>query len=173
MKFEKITDLKNCEEVKQLYHASFPPEEQVDFEKLFSGVFEGYNLYAVYNPDGVFVALIHFKKLENFVHINYLAVKKEHQNKGYGSATLTFVKKLYDNKPLVLDIEEIDDSAANSFDRIRRVNFYKKNGFKEGIYKFLWQGVLMTYMNTESIDAEEFMKYIQIVFPTIKDVRFK
>ena len=37
----------------------------------------------------------------------------------------------------------------------------------------MWEGVFMTYMNTQAIDADEFMKYIQIIFPTIKDVKIK
>ena len=48
MNFVKITDLKNCDDVKQLYYASFPVEEQVEFDKLFSGVFKDYVLYGIY-----------------------------------------------------------------------------------------------------------------------------
>ena len=94
MKFVKITDLNKCEDVKTLYHQSFPPEEQVKFDSLFSGVFTGYLLYALYEGDEL-VAMVHFKQLPNFVHVNYLAVKKEWQSKGYGSACLTFVKNQF------------------------------------------------------------------------------
>lgn len=172
MEFVRISDLRTCPEVKKLYHESFPVEEQVEFEKLFSGIFENYSLYSLCE-NGELIAMVHFKELKNFVHVNYLAVKQEHQNKGYGSAVLDFVKQNCVKKPLVLDIEELDEDAINFEDRKRRVRFYKKNAFKEGKYKFSWQGVLMTYMNTGEIDAEEFMTYIQIVFPTIKNVELK
>ena len=172
MEIVQIANLRECRDVKELYQASFPKEEQVEFEKLFSGVFEGYEMFCIYD-NNIIIALVHFKELENFVHVNYLAVKEEYQNKGYGSEFLSFIKKRYNQKALVLDIEEIDENAQNYKNRIRRVNFYKKNGFKTGKYKFEWEGVLMTYMNTEKIDAEEFMKYIQFVFPTIKNVRTK
>ncbi len=172
MEFIKITDLKKCADVKVLYHDSFPIEEQVDFYSLFSGVFKDYELYAIYDKNKL-MAMAHFKETEGFVHVNYLAVKSEYQSQGYGSAFLTFIKEKFNHKALVLDIEELDEQAINNLNRIRRIKFYKKNGFKEGKYKFHWEGVLMTYMNTGKINAEDFMRYIQIVFPTIKDVAKK
>ena len=172
MKFVQIIDLNNCVDVKQLYHESFPIEEQVEFEKLFSGVFGEYKLYGVYENE-ILVAMVHFCGLDNFVHINYLAVKSDCQSKGYGTACLNFVKDLYSNIPLVLDIEEIDENADNNINRIRRIEFYRKNGFVNGKYKFMWQGTLMTYMHTKRINDDEFMKYIKVVFPTITDISLK
>ena len=172
MKFVEINNLKRACDVKKLYQESFPVEEQVEFEKLFSEKFENYKIYAIYEENDALVAMVHFNELKSFVHVNYLAVKKECQSKGYGSAFLTFIKNLY-KKPLVLDVEELDQTAPNNINRIKRIKFYKNNGFKEGVYKFVWQGVLMTYMHTQNIDANEFMEYIQTIYPTIKNIEKK
>ena len=48
MRFVKINELIGHSEIKKLYQESFPIEEQVKFEKLFSGVFEGFELYCIY-----------------------------------------------------------------------------------------------------------------------------
>lgn len=172
MKFIEIKDLKNCDELKKLYENSFPLEEQIDFYKLLSGVFENFKLYALYD-NGNIVGMAHFLEQDTFIHLNYLAVNKNHQSKGYGSHIILWLKKKYKNKAIVVDIEEIDSSAPNNENRIRRKNFYRRNGFNDGMYCFMWEGVFMTYMNTEKINPEEFMNYIQIIFPTIIDIRKK
>ena len=115
--------------------------------------------------------MLHYNNAEHFVHCNYLAVSKEYQDKGHGSSILSWVKENYPGKSLVVDIEELDDTADNWENRIRRKSFYEKNGFTQGDYVFDWEGVFMTYMRCGEIDAEEFMPYIQIVFPTIHNVR--
>ena len=114
--------------------------------------------------------MAHFKELDNFVHVLYLAVNKNFQSKGYGSKMLTFIKQKFFNKPLALDVEEKDDNASNSEKRKRRIKFYKANGFTEGKYQYMWAGELMTYMSTYSIDADEFMKHMQKVYPTISNI---
>lgn len=67
-------------------------------------------------------------------------------SKGYGSKLLKILFKKYknQNKPIVLFIEAIDTTAPNYTQRIKRLSFYKKNGFvdtniKVGTNKPLFQ----------------------------------
>ena len=170
--FKEIKELNNCEDVKILYEESFPPEEKVNFYDFFSGVFSNFQLYALYKAKAL-VGIFHFKDAKNFVHLNYLAVKSKYQNQGFGSKIISWLKKEFKNKSIVVDIEELDNSAANFENRIRRKRFYKKNGFVDGKHTFDWEGTFMTYMHYGPIDDEEFMNYIQKVFPTIKNIREK
>lgn len=167
---KEITDLSFAEDIKKLYINSFPPEELVDFDKLFSGVFETFKLFAFYKNNSL-VGMAHFNECENYIHLNYLAVDKNYQSQGIGSFIISWLKERFNYKTLVVDIEEISELAANNNLRIKRKSFYKKNGFNEGVYVFYWEGVFMTYMYTNSIDSEEFMIYIQKVFPTINNIR--
>ncbi|MBE5738979.1 MAG: GNAT family N-acetyltransferase [Clostridiales bacterium] len=170
MEFRRIEDLSKVKDIYELYLASFPPEERVPFDSLFSGVFEGFELYALYDNEHL-VAMAHLNNTENFVHVNYLAVVKEYQCQGNGSDVLSRVKDMFKGKAVVLDIEELDEEAENNHLRIRRKKFYGKNGFVQGEHVFNWEGVFMTYMHCGELDGEEFMEYIQIIFPTIINVR--
>lgn len=172
MEFKKITDLNMSVDIKNLYEDSFPKEELVDFYSLFSGVFKDFELYGLYK-DNTLVGMAHFFNNKNFVHLNYLAIDKACRSEGYGSYILSLLKEKFNNKTIVVDIEELDDNAINQENRIRRKKFYYKNGFKDGEYCFMWGDVFMTYMNTESLNSKEFMDYIQIIFPTIKDIKKK
>lgn len=172
MEFRKITDLNTSLDIKKLYEDSFPKEELVDFYSLFSGVFKDFELYGLYK-DKKLVGMAHFYNNKNFVHLNYLAIDKTCRSKGYGSHILSLLKERFNNKAIVVNVEELEDNIINQENRIKRKKFYYKNGFKDGKYCFVWQGVFMASMNTESIDAKEFMDYIQIIFPTIKNIKKK
>lgn len=172
MRFIEIKDLNNCEEVKKLYEDSFPKEEKINFSNFFSGVFKNFKLYALYK-NKTLLGMFHFNNTQNFVHLNYLAISKDYQSNGYGSAIISWLKKEFKGKTIVVDIEEIDCSAPNNSNRIKRKNFYKKNGFVCGEYDFYWEGTFMTYMNCGELNGEQFMEYIQIIFPTIIDVKKK
>lgn len=172
MEFRKIKNLKTSLDIKQLYENSFPKEEQVDFFGLFSGVFKDFKLYGLYENNDL-IGMAHFYNDKNFVHLNYFAIDKEHQSKGYGSFIISWLKRNFNNKAIVVDVEELDSNALNSENRIKRKKFYNKNGFIDGKYTFMWEGTFMTYMYTESICHIEFMDYIQKIFPTIKDVKEK
>lgn len=171
MEMIEIKDLNN-KELELLYIDSFPIEERIDFSQMFSGVFENFKLYALYDK-GILIGMAHYNETKNFVHLNYFAISKKYQNLGYGSYVISWLKKKYDNKAIVVDIEELSDLASNNENRIKRKRFYKKNNFSEGNYTFMWEGVYMTYMYTESINPDEFMEYIQIIFPTINTVKRK
>ena len=170
MEFRKIKGNNNCEDVIKLYIDSFPEAERVPFDDLFTGVFAPFEFVCLYDGDKI-VGMLHYNNADNFVHCNYLAVSKEYQDQGNGSRILSWVKENYPGKSLVVDIEELDDTADNRENRIRRKSFYERNGFVQGDYVFDWEGVFMTYMHCGDVDAEEFMSYIQIVFPTIHNVR--
>ena len=169
MEFKEYFDLQNKKLI-DLYNENFPPEERIDINTMFSGVFKNFKLYVLYN-DKSLVGMAHFNETRNFIHLNYLAIKKEHQNMGYGSYIISQLKNMHNNKTIVADIEEPSILADNNEYRLLRRKFYKKNGFNEGIYTFMWEGVLMTYYHTEKINHDEFMKYIQVIFPTIMDVK--
>ena len=60
MFFKKIDNLNNALDVKKLYENSFPEEERTDFFKLFSDIYEEFQLYALYDNKNL-IAFIHFK----------------------------------------------------------------------------------------------------------------
>ena len=44
MKFIEITDLKSANDLRQLYIESFIPDERIEFDQLFSGVFKDFRM---------------------------------------------------------------------------------------------------------------------------------
>ena len=73
--------------------------------------------------------------LPDVVILLYLAISDAVRGKGYGSAVLQAVQKKYAGKRIILNIEEMDEQAANYAQRVKRKAFYQKNGFEILDYK--------------------------------------
>lgn len=67
------------------------------------------------------------------------AVGVSYRSCGYGSEILSRLKELYPAYQIVLDIEAADESAPNLAQRIRRRDFYRRNGYvPTGHYIAYW-----------------------------------
>ena len=75
MKFIEITDLKSANDLRQLYIESVIPDERIEFDQLFSGVFKDFRMVCLYNDFGSLVGMMHCIVKENFIHLNYFAIE--------------------------------------------------------------------------------------------------
>lgn len=131
-------DSKDRKYFEQVNHEAFPLSERMSFDKIFDfasdtdtdvlGIYDGKT------PVGFAVLL----KNAECGYVYYLAIDCHARSKGYGSAAIRRLLEVYSGLQLVLDFEEIDETAENNEQRIRRKNFYLKNGFHEtGNYTLL------------------------------------
>lgn len=147
-------------ELKQLYVTAFPKAERVPWRRLirldrrerceFSGRYDGERLA------GLTVVI----EREDFTYLFFLAVSASARGKGYGSAILRQLSARYDGKPLVLDMEKIEPSP-NLEERVRRKNFYLKNGFSCGEFGYEYRGVRYeTMFRGETFPEESYRKFL-------------
>lgn len=115
--------------LRRLYHTAFPKEEQMPWWVLrlvslrrdmgVEGFYEGNLLrgftYSVATEDVLFLL--------------FFAVSDECRGQGWGSTILTQLKEEYPGRTIVLNVELLDPKAENYDQRLRRMRFYKKNGF--------------------------------------------
>lgn len=122
----------------QINDEAFPLSERMSFDEIFEfasdtntdvlGIYDGKK------PIG-FVVLL---KNSECGYIYFLAIDSHVRSKGYGSAAIQKMLEVYSDLQLVLDFEVIDENAENNAQRIRRKNFYLRNGFHEtGNYTML------------------------------------
>lgn len=83
---------------------------------------------------------------------------------------MTKLKQEYD-KPIVLDVEEIDEKTTDNETKRRRKNFYLKNGFQHGKYSLFWIGNHMTYMYYGNIDEHKYLEYLKKTFVNITNIQ--
>ena len=116
-------------QVKALYHRAFPQYEQEAWSRLlFKRLFRRADFLAFYDQCQ-FVGLSYIIHHHGIHYVLYLAVNDRVRSRGYGSRILAQLKQRYAPDTLILDIEQPDVTVANNHQRLRRLRFYRKNGF--------------------------------------------
>lgn len=116
-------------QVKALYYRAFPKYEQEAWSRLlFKRLFRRAD-FLVFYDQGQFVGLSYIIHHHGIHYVLYLAVNDWVRSRGYGSRILAQLKQRYAPDTLILDIEQPDVTAANNHQRLRRLRFYRKNGF--------------------------------------------
>lgn len=105
----------------------------------------------------------------DFVYLNYLVVDEQYRNNKVGSYIIEWVKRMFENRTLVAEVEKPEQEAPNNDQRIKRLNFYYKNGFKDGMTEYNWNGTNMFYVYTGEVHDHIVMKNLRDITPTIKN----
>ena len=130
MQLEKATK-KDYKEIFDLYKESFPNLEKKPLWLIKEGLKTNYDIHIVRENNllaGFMIAVRNEKR--NVVMLDYLAVNPKIRNKGYGTFILNEMTKVYKDKKLFLACEKLDENAENAQQRVKRLDFYKKNGWK-------------------------------------------
>lgn len=117
--------------MKRTYLEAFPKSERKPFGimkmKAGQGVMELLVIFEKKQPVGLAVTVLH----QDMVLLDYFAMARDHRGKNYGSRALKLLKKRYQDRRFLLEIELLNEEAPNQKERIRRKNFYLKNGMRE------------------------------------------
>ena len=121
-------------EIKRLYHTAFPKEELLPWwiVRLLT-VQKCVDLTGYYKED-TFAGFTFTATTEDILFVLFFAVEDHRRGDGLGSAILQYMKDRNPGKTIVLNVEPVDERAENNDQRIRRMAFYKKNGFYDTGY---------------------------------------
>ena len=97
-----------------------------------------------------------------------LAINQELRGQGYGRKVLEFIKQKYSQYRIILSIEPVDKNANNYEQRIKRKEFYTKNGFRDANYTIKERNIIydMLYCN-KKVTLQEFQELIKKYFGKI------
>ena len=115
------------EEVKCIYMASFPPEEQRPWESIETLQADESSPFHVSLIlfEGKVAGFISWWRFDRFVYVEHFAVDGSMRNYGIGSKAIDLFVDFMDRCPVVLEVEPVDTSAEAE----RRVQFYERHGF--------------------------------------------
>ena len=120
-------DNKDIAKTKHLFEHAFPVEERPPFNIFIT--FKKQELYNVYLNDE-FVGLVDLVIKDDIIYLFFLAVKKKYRYQGIGSQILHDLQDKYINYNIFLLAEEVNDKYIDNINRIKRLKFYERNGFK-------------------------------------------
>lgn len=117
-----------------LYQEAFPPEEQQSVECLQKRMEADQGQFLIAKENGRVIALAVLWNLSNgsFTLLEYFAISQTLRGKGFGSIFLKQIIQIAQSKNRSL-IAELEDPkfGTNTTQRLKRVYFYQKNGFKQ------------------------------------------
>lgn len=116
-------------DVEALYEEAFPPEERVDLVLLCAAAEKPTVEFVAYYDEGAFCGFTYSVDTGECLYLLFLAVAKDARSHGYGSQIIEGLKDRFPGRSIVLEIEPVEEHAANYDQRLRRLAFYKKNGF--------------------------------------------
>ena len=130
LRFENAKKYKK--QIKHLYETAFPKEERAPLFVLYYKTKDAKNNFYAVVDDDEFVGLSYTIQDKGMVYVFFLAIVEEKRGQGYGSEVLSTLKDMYPDQVITLMIEDTEDTAADNYaQRINRLGFYKKNGFKQ------------------------------------------
>ncbi len=137
MTLEAVTTTRGSEHldtVLELYRGSFPEIERLSEDALLDlTATDGVELTS-YLGGGTLRGMSYTVEGPGILYLVYLAVDPESRSMGHGSEILSSLRERHPNSVIVLNMEPLDPGSENSEQRIRRMDFYKRNGFRDTGY---------------------------------------
>ncbi|WP_052723767.1 GNAT family N-acetyltransferase [Paenibacillus wulumuqiensis] len=160
--------------VKKLYHKAFPKRERIPMIVLLrKAKKEGVHFVAYYDREE-FIGFAYMFSRNNITFIFYLAIDASRRSKGYGKTILSMIEADYPEHRLVLNIEELDSTADNYTQRVKRKDFYLKNGYKNAAYRMIQAGECYEVMvKGPELNKTEFLQLFQNLLGRLLFVMFK
>lgn len=120
---------------------AFPPDELIPTHYLVEGWGRPKEFYAFYDEQDTLAGLYFGYLFRDITYMMYLVVPAARRGQGIGARLLEEVRALHPDNRILADIEVLDDHAGNNAQRIRRRDFYLRNGFADTGLTYTLNGV--------------------------------
>jgi len=152
---------KDFRKQKELQKRAFPKEEQYPFWVLrLMACRKGIDYFAHYDND-LFCGISYTSSTDKMMYVLYLAVNDKIRSKGYGTLMLKHLNEMSGNKEITLNIEPLDENADNYEQRVKRMEFYERNGFRDTGYHLVdVTGEYAILSTADNFSVEDYKKAI-------------
>ena len=134
MRVERVLGSKRLEEIKAIYYASFPKEEQMPFGLMLAMSCLWHTQFLAFYEGETLCGFVYMATQGRQSFIMFFAVEEKLRSKGYGSRILSEIQALYPQNKLIVSIEPCVECGEDITMRIKRKAFYLRNGYQETGY---------------------------------------
>ncbi|WP_303818953.1 GNAT family N-acetyltransferase [Ruminococcus flavefaciens] len=149
---------------------AFPECERNSLDDMYaSDTVDRIEILGIYD-DNAIVGFFIVCKYESIRYLAYFAVSKDKRFAGIGSQALKLLMERYPDAQIVTEFETPDDSCDNNSLRLRRRDFYLRNGFYEtGWYSFYDDTEFTIACSEPFFDKEEFERFTVYLSSIVPD----
>jgi len=165
IRVENLSLEMNAKDIITLYITSFSLFEKIPYFIVKRRLKQKkYILYKyIDNNDLIGISIIFNYKHYTLIH--YIIVKNKYKHKGYGSRILALLKDTYPNNNIFLSCKYFNSSKDEV--KIKRYNFYIKNGFINNDFIVKEYAVKYFIMSTKKMNRNEYRLVINHCFNKI------
>lgn len=154
-------------DITPLFLSAFPEDERPPVKYFFSSARKNSNnLYAYYDDNNEFIGFSYLSSYKDIIYVFFLAIQDEKRNRGLGSEILSKIKEENKGKVILLCYEEVDPKYNDNEMRIKRRNFYRRNGFEDNGVKTNEFGVVFEtgYYGPHKVSFEDYVEIFVMGF---------
>lgn len=144
----------------KIYVEAFPAYERAPLEDLLSlsNSTEEVLMQIICDDDKQVGIILLTNMAPDKAFILYLAMDAEQRGQGYGSLVLPALQEVFP-AGLILETEELDESAENAVQRERRYGFYQRNGMMDSSFmSYSLGGIFHLMRSTNIITTDDYLK---------------
>lgn len=131
MNLEKISStFKDMALLEELFQDAFPEDQLSDLQGTIQLSQEGICDFFLFYQEQTFLGFANLYHYEDYSIIDYFALVKKQRNQGWGSRALAMLRQEFSGQNLLVEIEHPDPKRSNFTECMRRVDFYKRNGYR-------------------------------------------
>lgn len=159
---KKVSSRAERKQIRSLYRHAFPADERAPFRLLSRKANRGnVDWWSIYDGD-TWVGFFYVMHYDDLSYVFYFAISEQCRGKGYGSRALRELKKKYAGRRIFLAIEQLEPTAENYAERVRRKQFYERNGFTDLHEKLREANVVYSLLGTGgTVQKEEYKTLIR------------
>jgi len=166
--------MKDFSLIEDLYYTAFPKHEQVPMGMLLSRTKNKDMDFDAYYDGDVFIGFTYLIADKDLTYLFYLATSADVRGKGYGAQILSHIKANHPNQRLVLNCLAEDVQADDNDLRLRRQNFYLRNGYSHAGFSCKMNGNhMIALVQNGAVTTEEFSAIFKRFWGPIWFIFFK
>ena len=141
---------------------AFPPKERPPFPMLLEQTAQGTADFWVIREENRSIGLAYLLPFDDIVYLFYFAVDSSCRGKGYGTKAMKAIMEKYEGRHILFSIEDWEQEAENTVQRIKRHEFYLRCGLKDLPFKVQGNGMVFALMsNSDTVGAEKCRKVME------------
>ncbi|MGV3125767.1 GNAT family N-acetyltransferase [Streptococcus orisratti] len=122
--------LDRLDDLKSIYYDAFPPQERISLGMLLVNSLRKKGKFHLYLSQDELVGFAYTIEKAELYYILMLAVDKKYRSQGIGRDILNDLSEQANGREQLITIEPIEEGADNYQQRLRRLAFYERQGFK-------------------------------------------